>query len=185
MTAFVIFATFALLALALMAARQRFFSFSAQRAQKYQPTGPSFDIRQHLAGDLESEGVIFGPDGHVASRFVAKMKGLWNGDTGTLAENFLYAGGGNQNRQWNLNVAEDGSITATAADVIGTATGVQCGSAVQLNYRIQLTESAGGHVLDVTDWMYLMENGNIINRSEMRKFGVRVAELVATIRPAA
>jgi len=28
-----------------------------------------------------------------------------------------------------------------------------------------------------------MENGTIMNRSEMRKFGVKVAELVATIRP--
>ena len=34
------------------------------------------------------------------------------------------------------------------------------------------------------DWMYLMENGTIINRSQFRKFGVKVAELVATMRPA-
>ena len=40
------------------------------------------------------------------------------------------------------------------------------------------------HALDVTDWMYLMENGTIMNRSEMRKFGIKVAELIATIRPA-
>ena len=39
-------------------------------------------------------------------------------------------------------------------------------------------------MLDVTDWMYLMENGTIMNRSEMRKFGIKVAELIATIRPA-
>ena len=28
-----------------------------------------------------------------------------------------------------------------------------------------------------------LDNGNIINRSEMRKFGFKVAELVATMRP--
>jgi hypothetical protein len=39
-------------------------------------------------------------------------------------------------------------------------------------------------VLDVTDWMYLMENGTIINRSQFRKWGVKVAELIATMRPA-
>jgi hypothetical protein len=39
-------------------------------------------------------------------------------------------------------------------------------------------------VLDVTDWMYLMENGTILNRSEMRKFGIKVVELIATMRPA-
>ena len=30
--------------------------------------------------------------------------------------------------------------------------------------------------------MYLMENGTIMNRSQFRKFGIKVAELVATMR---
>jgi hypothetical protein len=46
-----------------------------------------------------------------------------------------------------------------------------------------LTKDAGGHALNVVDWMYLMENGVIINRSQFRKFGIKVAELVATMRP--
>jgi hypothetical protein len=32
--------------------------------------------------------------------------------------------------------------------------------------------------------MYLAPNGNIVNRSQFRKFGIKVAELVATMRPA-
>jgi hypothetical protein len=54
---------------------------------------------------------------------------------------------------------------------------------VQLNYKIKLPEESGGHVLDTTDWMYLIENGAIINRSQFRKYGIKVAELVATMRP--
>jgi hypothetical protein len=53
---------------------------------------------------------------------------------------------------------------------------------VLLNYRLRLTPEAGGHVLKVTDWMYLMENGTIMNRSQFTKFGIKVAELVATMR---
>ena len=53
-----------------------------------------------------------------------------------------------------------------------------------MRYRIRLEPDAGGHVLDVTDWLYVMENGAIMNRSEFRKFGFRVGELVATMRPA-
>ena len=37
-------------------------------------------------------------------------------------------------------------------------------------------------MLKVTDWMYLMENGTIMNRSQFTKFGIKVAELVATMR---
>ena len=66
----------------------------------------------------------------------------------------------------------------------GTGTGTVAGSAVQLLYRLRLPAAAGGHVLDVNDWMYLTPNGTLMNRSQFRKFGFKVAELVATMRPA-
>ena len=47
----------------------------------------------------------------------------------------------------------------------------------------RMTEESGGDVLDATEWMYLVENGTIMNRSQFRKFGITVAELVATMRP--
>jgi hypothetical protein len=31
--------------------------------------------------------------------------------------------------------------------------------------------------------MYLAPNGTIVNRSQFRKYGLKVAELVATLRP--
>ena len=120
----------------------------------------------------------------MVSRFVAEMNGTWDGTSGTLTEDFTYAGGGTQARKWMLEIGEDGAFAATAEDIIGTGTGQHAGATVRLSYRIRLPEDAGGHVLDVTDWMYLMENGTIMNRSEMRKFGIKVAELIATIRPA-
>ena len=70
-----------------------------------------------------------------------------------------------------------------ADDIIGAGKGTQLGSGVRLEYRIKLPEHAGGHVLDVIDWMYLVDNGTIMNRSQFRKFGIKVAELVATMRP--
>ena len=68
--------------------------------------------------------------------------------------------------------------------MIGVGTGMQHGSAVQLKYRIKLPQEAGGHELDTIDWMYLAPNGSVVNRSQFRKFGFKVAELVATMRKA-
>ncbi len=157
--------------------------FRSQRPADYAGTDPEFDIRRHLSGRFLSEGMIYGPTGRVVSRFLAEMEGTWQGDSGTLSEDFRYAGGGTQARQWTLRIGAEGAFTATAPDIIGTGIGQHSGATVRLSYRIRLPEDGGGHVLDVTDWMYLMENGTILNRSEMRKFGVKVAELVATIRP--
>ncbi len=139
----------------------------------------------HLSGRILCEGVIYGPLGRVSSRFVADMIGTWDGNTGTLAETFRYDNGTIQERCWTLRVDGAGRIRADAPDLLGTGTGTQSGPAVQMKYRIRLDASAGGHVLDVIDWMYLMENGTIMNRSQFRKFGIPVAELIATMRKVA
>jgi hypothetical protein len=172
----------AALTLALVAARSRFLSFRAQRPGDYAGRQPEFDLRRHLSGPILCEGVIYGPTGRVTSRFVADMEGRWDGNTGTLAERFRYDSGRVQDRMWRLTLGNDGSIRAEADDLVGVGRGMQSGPGVVLNYRIRLPAEAGGHVLDTTDWMYLMENGAIVNRSQFRKYGVTVAELVATMR---
>lgn len=183
MTAFLSALAGALVVLSLLALRTRYASFAAQTPSDYSGTGPRFDLRQHLAGPLTCEGVIFGPTGRVTSRFVADMQGSWSGSTGTLSEVFRYDSGTVQHRAWTLACDPDGKIIATAPDVVGEGTGRVEGSGVLLRYRIRLTPEAGGHVLDVTDWMYLLDNGSIMNRSQFRKYGIKVAELVATMRP--
>lgn len=173
----------AVVALWLLARRR--FGFAAQSVADYVGTRPVFDIRRQLSGPIVSEGVIFGPTGRVTARFVAEMRGEWSGDSGTLQERFRYASGGTQERKWHLEMTGEGRFSATADDIIGTGSGEQRDGVVRLRYRIRLPQEAGGHVLDVIDWLYLMENGNIMNRSEMRKFGIKVAELIATMRPVA
>ncbi|MEL6914905.1 MAG: DUF3833 domain-containing protein [Pseudomonadota bacterium] len=158
-------------------------SFKSQKPQDYATKGPQFDIRQHLQGPILCEGVIYGPTGRVTSRFVADFDAHWEGNTGVMKETFRYDSGEVQDREWRLTLGNDGSIKADADDLVGQGSGRQEGNAVQLNYNIRLPEKSGGHVLSTTDWMYLVENGTIMNRSQFRKFGIKVAELVATMRP--
>lgn len=171
-----------LLLFVLMGMKSRFVGFRSQRPEDLNGRGPAIDLRKHLDGPILCEGVIYGPTGRVASRFVADMVGEWNGNTGVLRERFRYDSGEEQERCWTLRLGNDGRIVATAPDVVGEGEGIASGPAVQMTYRIRLDEKAGGHVLSVTDWMYLMENGTIMNRSQFRKFGITVAELVATMR---
>ncbi len=170
-----------LLACAVFWCRARFADFLAQGPEDY-TSGDSFDIREHLNGPMVCEGIIYGPTGRVSSRFVADFDVIWDGNFGVMNEQFRYDDGSTQNRAWHLTLHNDGRISAKASDVIGEGEGVQKGSAVQLKYKIQLPEDAGSHVLDTVDWMYLAPNGTIVNRSQFRKFGIKVAELVATMR---
>jgi hypothetical protein len=156
--------------------------FLAQTPGDY-AVGPTFDIRRVLNGPLLCDGIIYGPTGRVSSRFTARFDAQWTGNSGVMREHFVYDSGSEQHREWRLSVDETGRITADADDLVGAGTGTQHGSGVRLNYRIKLPEGGGGHELDVVDWMYLLDNGTIMNRSQFRKFGFKVGELVATMRP--
>lgn len=162
----------------------RYAGFLAQSPADYAADDNVFDIRTHLNGPMICEGVIYGPTGRVSSRFVGAFDCRWEGNRGVMNEHFRYDDGSEQTRAWDLTLGNDGRIRALADDVEGEGTGQQAGNAVLLNYRFKLPEKSGGHVLDTVDWMYLAPNGTIINRSQFRKYGVKVAELVATMRPA-
>lgn len=171
------------LVLVLAYLRHRYASFVAQKPQEY-TGGPAFDLREHLNGDILCDGVIYGPLGRVVSRFTAEFDVSWQGNIGTMRESFRYDDGSVRDRAWELTLHPDGRIDARADDVVGLGAGMASGPTVQLCYRIRLPESSGGHVLDTIDWMYLTPDGTIVNRSQFRKWGIKVAELVATMRPA-
>jgi len=182
MTALTYFALGVLAMLLLMLARYRFTGFMAQKPQDYAGSEPSMDLREHLNGSIKCEGVIYGPLGRVASRFTGDFVAQWDGNRGVMREHFEYDSGNTQDREWRLELGNDGMIRAEADDLVGAGTGQQSGATTCLSYRIRLPDEAGGHVLGVTDWMYLAPNGVVVNRSQFRKFGIKVAELVATMR---
>ena len=182
MTSTILILLGAAIVVALTLVKARFASFMAQVPDDYSD-GPMFNMREVFNGPIECEGVIYGPTGRVTSRFEADFIASWDGNIGTVREEFRYDSGNVQHREWKFTLGNDGSIKAEAPDLVGVGTGQQHGSAVQLNYNIKLTDEAGGHVLAVNDWMYMTPNGNVMNRSQFRKFGIKVAELVATMRP--
>ncbi len=168
--------------LLLCAVRHFVAAFAAQKPAHYDLGQPVFAIQTHLDGPMVCEGVIFGPLGRVSGRFVGDFDINWDGPAGIMKEHFRYDDGSEVAREWQLQIEDGGRVRATATDLIGTAIGQQSGPTLQMKYRIK-PEAGGAPVLSAVDWMYLLPNGTIINRSQFRKFGIKVAELVATIKP--
>lgn len=157
-------------------------TFRAQKPQDYAMAAPAFNVQEHLKGRMICEGVIYGPMGRVTSTFSADFDMQWDGNVGVMTEHFRYNDGTEQTREWTITVHEDGTFDAEAPDVIGTGSGAHAGNAIRMVYNIRLPQEAGGHVLSTLDWMYLTPDGTVMNRSQFRKFGIKVAELIATIR---
>lgn len=179
-----IIAGFALCA-ALVLAKDHFWSFRAQTLSDYANEAPAFDVRTSLGGVFLADGVIYDYSGRVNARFRANITGKFNETGGVMDEEFFYAGKEEpQRRQWRITFTGPKTFSAEADDIVGTALGEASGNALRFTYRLRLPERLGGHELDVVDWLYLMEDGTIVNRSDMRKFGVRAAELIAIFRRA-
>lgn len=162
--------------------RQKFAAFYGQKPEFYEDNDPLFDFKKQLNGEMVCEGVIFGPLGRVTSTFVADFNITWEGEVGVMAERFHYNDGTVQDREWRITLDKSTRFSAVADDVPGAGAGMIAGPNVQMLYAIKLPEGSGGHLLKAVDWMYLTRDGTIVNRSQFRKFGFKVAELVATIR---
>jgi hypothetical protein len=105
------------------------------------------------------------------------MRASWQGDSGTLDEDFSYADGSKQRRVWTLRRTGKNTFTATAADVVGTAEGVVAGNA--LRWKYVLAQPIGERVInvDMEDWMFLIDDKVMLNRTTMSKFGVNLGSV--------
>ncbi len=105
------------------------------------------------------------------------MKAHWNGDTGTLDEDFQYSDGTKSKRVWTIRKKTSGKYIGTAADVIGEASGETAGNAFRWKYTLDLPVDDKTYHVQFDDWMYLMEEGIMLNKSKMSKFGIYLGEV--------
>lgn len=143
----------------------------------YAGTTPQADIREYFNGPIKAWGIVQDWRGRVVRRFDIHMVGQWNGDTGTLTENFDYYDGEKQQRVWTITKLPDGTYHGTASDIIDKATGKAVGSAVRWDYVMDLPVDDTTYRIRFDDWMWAMNDGVLINRSYLKKFGITVSEL--------
>ena len=153
------------------------FASSSHRLEQYEGTMPEADIMTYFNGPIKAWGMVEDWRGRVVSRFDVEMVGKWEGDTGTLTEHFTYYSGEKQERIWTIKKLADGSYEGTAGDIIGKAKGASRGSAVRWNYVMNVPVGNTNYLIRFDDWMWQMNNGVMINRSYLKKFGFTVAEL--------
>lgn len=143
----------------------------------YKETTPHADIKEYFNGPVKAWGIVQDWQGRVVRRFDVDMVGEWNDDVGTLTENFNFYDGKTQQRIWTIKKIAAGTYEGTASDIIGTATGKAEGSAVRWNYIMDLPVDDTTYRIRFDDWMWVMNDGVLINRSYLKKFGITVSEL--------
>ena len=150
---------------------------SAPKPAQYAADRPVLDPATYFNGRLDAWGMFQDRFGNVVKRFTVEMNCRWEGDTGTLEEDFLYADGTRERRVWTLRRVAPDRYIGTASDVVGEAQGQVAGNAFNWRYTLALPIDGRTWHVDFDDWMFLIDDRVMLNRAVMSKFGIRLGEV--------
>ena len=148
----------------------------------YRGETPTLDLATYFDGPLAAWGYFADRSGEVKRRFKVEMVGEWRGNEGVLTEDFSWSDGSTSRRVWRIKRLDAHRYVGRADDVKGEADGVAYGNALQWKYTLLLPVDGKVYEVRFDDWMYLMEDGVMLNKSEMRKFGFKLGEVVIAFR---
>ena len=150
--------------------------------QDYTAERPAFDFKAYFNGRVEGWGMVQDRSGRVTRRMYVEMDCTWTGDVGTLDERFVNADGTRETRVWTVRKSGN-QYVGTAADVVGEARGEQAGNALRWRYVLEAKRAGASTVkLDMDDWMWLIDERTLMNRTAFSKFGIGFGEVSFTFR---
>ncbi len=150
---------------------------SSVQVQDYKNESPKLVLENYLNGDLEAHGFFQDRSGLIVKRFKVLMKASWINGVGTLDESFDYSDGTKSKRVWTLKKDGKGQYVGTASDVVGQAHGEVSGNAFRWHYTLDLPVGKSSYHVQFDDWMYLMDDEVMLNKSKMSKFGIYLGEV--------
>jgi len=150
--------------------------------QDYAAEKPDFVLEKFFDGPLVAKGALYDRGGNVIRRFVADIRGSWQGNKGELKEVFWWADGEEQFRTWQISRTNGNAFEGTAGDIVGLATGEGAGNAFNWNYILEVPAGGSKYNIRMDDWIYLLDDSTVLNRTAMTFFGFRVGEVVLTIQ---
>jgi hypothetical protein len=154
---------------------------SSPQLDDYTATTPVLNLEQFFDGELTAQGMVLDYNGKMTRRFTVMIKAKWQDNIGTLDEWFEYDDGEQSKRQWQIQRHPDGSYTGTANDVIGKATGRSAGAAFYWRYQLTIDMDDGPIDVTLDDWMYLIDQHHLLNKSAIIKYGLKVGEVILMI----
>ncbi|AFO89955.1 DUF3833 domain-containing protein [Phaeobacter inhibens] len=138
----------------------------------------TFNLEEYFEGKTVAYGQFADRFGTVRRRFKVDITGEWDGRVLTLAEDFRYADGSTEQRIWSLTKTGENTWEGSADGVQGIAKGEERGDTFNWGYTIDLPVP-GGDTMRVTfdDWMWLLEDGRLLNKAYMSRYGVTLGEV--------
>ncbi|OCR23514.1 lipoprotein [Pseudomonas syringae] len=155
---------------------------SGVQVDQYSQETPKLDLRDYFTGQVLASGIFQKRSGEVTKRFHVVINGRSEGDKLIMHEAFNYSDGTKQTRVWTLVPTGQGKWKGTASDVVGEAFGEVSGNTFHWNYVLNLPVDGKTYEVRFDDWMYLLDDQTLANRSYMSKLGVELGQVTLFFR---
>lgn len=146
-------------------------------------TKENFDLLTYFTGTKRAYGLFQDRFGSVRRRFTVDIVGSVQSGQLRLEESFLYDDGETDKRTWLINSQGRNRFIGRADDVIDYATGKVTGSTLHWQYRMNLKVGNRTIKVDFDDWMFMMPDQILINRAEIKKFGLLLGTVFISFSP--
>ena len=156
-------------------------SCSSPNLTDYANTAPELSLEAFFNGDLKAYGIVLDRNGKLTRRFSVTIKAEWENNKGIINEWFIFDDGEKSTRTWQLTKEKNNTYSGTANDVIGVAKGNTNGSALYWEYDLLITVDGREYQVTLDDWMYLIDNNRLFNKTDITKFGFKVGEVILYI----
>jgi len=150
---------------------------SGMQPKDFEGTQPHLDLFAYFKGETRAWGIFQDRSGNLQRQFTVDIRGEIVGDELTLTEDFVYADGEIQQRIWRILRVDEHRYEGRADDVVGTATGLAYGNALNWTYTLRLPYRGNEINVKFDDWMFLQSDDVLVNRATVSKFGFKVGEV--------
>lgn len=149
----------------------------AKKVSDFAGTTPAFDLVRFWTGHTHSWGVIENRAGAPTETIETDCLGSPEPGGVHMVQTLTEGDGTVRHRDWHLRRGAAGAFTATANDMAGTATGRAAGRVFHWDWV--WVRSPGNALKNLTmhQWMYLMPDGSMMNRTVITVLGVTVAQV--------
>lgn len=149
---------------------------------RYADQQPALNLEHFFSQPVKAWGMVQKRSGEVVKRFEVNIVSRREGNNLILDERFQYSDGTRQRRVWTLTPEGQGRWSGRADDVVGVAQGQIAGNTLHWRYRLNLPVDGSTYEMSMDDWMFLMDEDTLINRTTMSKFGVEVGQVTLFFR---
>ncbi|MBB6468853.1 hypothetical protein HNQ96_004740 [Aminobacter lissarensis] len=133
-----------------------------------------FTLEGYFAGKTSAVGSFSAING-VKRKFTVDLMGKWNGKTLTLVEDFAYDNGECDRKTWRFEKVARDKYRGIREDVIGETLVKISGNTARFSYVADLDASNKSNRVRFYDTMRLQDDGTVLNKALVTKFGLPVA----------